>query len=431
MIAREAAVQVLLQVTVKGRSLATVLPVLLPKLPTGERALCQELSYGTLRWLPRLELILKQLLNKPLKPKDRDIHNLMLVGLYQLDQLEIPHHVAVSETVAVTKRLKKEWARGLVNAVLRRFLREQKQLTAKVEENEAAASAHPEWLLQAIKEDWPDHWQAIVDANNARPPMTLRVNRRHQSRQRYLEELEASDLTAHAAKHADDAITLERPVAVERLPGFDEGRVSVQDGAAQLAAGLLKLQPGQRVLDACAAPGGKTCHILECCPELELTALDLEATRLARVEENLSRLKLRATLIAGDAADPSGWWDGRPYDRILFDAPCSATGVIRRHPDIKLLRRADDIPQLTELQGKILNALWPLLKPGGMLLYATCSILRRENDQQLAKFLADREDSYELPLAVEWGEAQQVGRQILPGQDGMDGFYYACIKKGS
>jgi 16S rRNA (cytosine967-C5)-methyltransferase len=427
--ARDTAVQVLLQVTSKGRSLAAVLPELLPKLPVPERGLCQELSYGTLRWQPRLEYILKQLLTKPLKGKERDIHCLLLIGLYQLDQLEIPHHVAVSETVAVAKRLKKEWARGLVNAVLRRFLREREQLLEQVKQNENAACAHPGWLLQGIKKDWPDQWHSIIEANNARPPMTLRVNRRHHSRQSYLEELQAQGLAAHLVEHAADAITLERPVAVERLPGFNEGRVSVQDAAAQLAAGLLQLQPGQRVLDACAAPGGKSGHILELCPEVALTALDLEPKRLTRVAENLERLQLEATLVAGDAGSPAGWWDGKSYDRILLDAPCSATGVIRRHPDIKLLRRADDIAQLAELQGKILKALWPLLKPGGLLLYATCSIFKRENEQQLANFLADREDSYELPLNSNWGQKQQVGRQILPGQDGMDGFYYACLKK--
>lgn len=427
--ARDTAVQVLLQVTAKGRSLATVLPDQLPKLPVAERGLCQELSYGTLRWQPRLEQILKRLLNKPLKAKDRDIHTLMLVGLYQLDQLGIPHHVAVSETVAVTKRLKKVWARGLVNAVLRRFLREKEQLLNALEKNEKATYAHPDWLLEAIKGDWPEQWQAIAEANNARPPMTLRVNRQHSTREEYLHELQGEGLVAHASKYAEEAITLEKPVAVERLPGFSEGKVSIQDAAAQLAAGLLDLHPGQRVLDACAAPGGKSSHILERCPGVELTALDLEPDRLERVQENLQRLGLKATLVAGDAANPTTWWDGAQYDRILLDAPCSATGVIRRHPDIKILRRADDISQLIKLQSEILTALWPLLKPGGLLLYATCSIFKGENEQQLAKFLVDREDSYELPPAVDWGQKQQVGRQILPGQDGMDGFYYACLKK--
>ena len=427
--ARDTAVQVLQQVITRGRSLATVMPVLLSNLPVSERGLCQELSYGTLRWQPRLEQLLKRLLNKPLKAKDRDIQLLMLIGLYQLDQLEIPHHVAVSETVAVAKRLKKAWARGLVNAVLRRFLREKEQLVAALKENKKAIYAHPEWLLDAIIEDWPGQWQAIAEANNGRPPMTLRVNRQHGTREEYLDRLQDEGLTAHSVKYADEAITLEKPVAVERLPGFNAGLVSVQDAAAQLAAGLLDLHPGQKVLDACAAPGGKSSHILEHCPEVELTALDLEPERLERVRENLDRLKLKAALIAGDAANPTSWWDGEQYDRILLDAPCSATGVIRRHPDIKVLRRADDISQLITLQAEILASMWSLLKPGGLLLYATCSIFKGENEQQLAKFLVDREDSYELPLNVEWGQKRQVGRQILPGQDGMDGFYYACLRK--
>lgn len=431
MAARDTAVQVLQQVMVRGRSLATVLPILLPNLPVSERGLCQELSYGTLRWQPRLEQILDRLLNKPLKRKDSDIGILMLIGLYQLDQLEIPHHVAVSETVAVAKRLNKVWAKGLVNAVLRRFLREREQLSTTLQGNEQVIHAHPKWLLEAIRTDWPEQWQAIAAANNGRPPMTLRVNRHLASREAYLERLRNEGLAAQPAQFAEEAITLEKPAAVERLPNFNKGMVSVQDAAAQLAAGLLDLQSGQRVLDACAAPGGKSAHILERCPGVELTALDVDPERLERVQENLDRLQLKAALIAGDAANPTTWWDGKPYDRILLDAPCSATGVIRRHPDIKVLRRADDIPRLIALQGEILTAMWSLLKPGGMLLYATCSIFKGENEQQLAKFLADREDGYELPLDVEWGYRQQVGRQILPDQDGMDGFYYACLRKAN
>jgi 16S rRNA (cytosine967-C5)-methyltransferase len=429
MLARDAAAQCLQQVLGSGRSLADLLPPLLTALPERERALCQELCYGVCRWQPRLEVLARLLLSKALKAKDLDIHCLILLGLYQLEGMNIPAHAAVAETVAAVKRRNKPWAGGLVNAVLRRYQREQAELNALIEADPVAASAHPKWLLEAIRSDWPEQWPAIVQANNERPPMTLRVNRRHHSRERYLALLKTAGIAALAAAHAPDAITLEQPVGVERLPGFTEGHVSVQDSAAQLAAGLLRLAPGQRVLDACAAPGGKTGHILESADGLEVIAIDQEARRLQRVEENLQRLGLQASLVVADAANPTPWWDGQPFDRILLDAPCSATGVIRRHPDIKLLRRAEDIAQLVKLQGQILQALWLLLKPGGLLLYATCSTLRRENEQQVANFLAGQEDARELTLQVAWGQRVSVGRQILAGQDGMDGFYYACLEK--
>ncbi len=427
--ARFAAVQVITQVLHKGRSLSGALPATLPTVASGERGLCQELCYGTLRWHPRLERLLERLLDKPLKKRDRDIHILLLIGLYQLIQLNIPAHAAVSATVEVTRQLNKAWARGLVNALLRRFLREQESLSAQLDQDPVSATAHPGWLLDALRQDWPEQWGSITAANNAHPPMTLRVNRNHHGRKAYLEELAQHGIAASAASHAPDAVTLDSPLPVDALPGFAEGRVSVQDAAAQLAAGIVDPQPGERILDACAAPGGKTGHLLEYCPTIDLTALELEADRLVRIRENLERLGLHARLSCGDASDPATWWDGQPFDRILLDAPCSATGVIRRHPDIKLLRRPDDIAQLARLQQQILNALWPLLKTGGRLVYATCSVMRRENALQVANFLAEREDCVELPLDVPWGTGESVGRQILPGQDGMDGFYYACLEK--
>jgi 16S rRNA (cytosine967-C5)-methyltransferase len=355
---------------------------------------------------------------------------LLLLGLYQLGYMEIPPHAAVSETVAVTALLKnKSWARGLVNAILRRFQREKETLNAQLDKDETASSAHPAWLIKLLKEAWPQAWSDIVAANNQRPPMTLRINRRHNSREDYRMTLEAAGLASEPALHAPDALTLAQPVNVDQLPGFSKGDVSVQDAAAQLAAVLVAPEPGMRVLDACAAPGGKTGHLLEICSDIELTAIDIEAKRLAGVEQNLTRLRLNAKLLAADAATPSAWWDGKPFDRILLDAPCSASGVIRRHPDIKLLRQADDIGQLVRLQASILEALWPLLKPGGTLIYATCSVLPQENSDQLANFLAKHEDATERALEVPWGQAATVGRQILPGQDGMDGFFYACIEK--
>ena len=426
---RAAAVAVLVQVIAQGQSISNLLPQGLKHLPPERRALAQELCYGTLRWLPRLEFVLDSLLDKPLKAKDVDVQVLALIGLYQLGFMQIPPHAAVSETVAITDELKKTWAKGLINALLRRYQREQSLLQGKLEQDPVASSAHPAWLLELLQRDWPQDWQAIITANQQRPPMTLRVNRRHQSRDAYQQALLAEGLEANPSAHAPDALTLARPAMVEQLPGFAQGKVSVQDAAAQLAALLTEPQPGMRVLDACAAPGGKTGHLLESCPDIELVALDVDAGRLERVQQNLTRLGLAATLKVGDAAQPDGWWDGLPFDRILLDAPCSASGVIRRHPDIKLLRRAEDIPQLATLQADILNALWSLLKPGGMLVYATCSVLAAENHQQLARFLGAHADAMEKRIDAQWGMATTIGRQILPNQDGMDGFYYACIVK--
>lgn len=427
--ARSAAARVIQQVLGEGRSLASALPPALAGLAPAERGLTQELCYGTLRFAPRLEALAARLLDKPLRARDGDVHALLLAGLYQLLYLNVPPHAAVSLTVEATARLKKDWARGLLNGVLRRLQREQEALLAAVDTSESAALAHPAWLLARLQEDWPEHWRAIAAANNTRPPMTLRVNHRQGSREEYLKRLHEAGIVAAPAPHAPEAVTLTTPLAVEQLPGFATGAVSVQDAAAQLAAGLLQLAPGQRVLDACAAPGGKTGHILETCPEVELLALDSEAERLERVTENLARLGLGAELRAGDAGEPQSWWDGRPFDRILLDAPCSGTGVIRRHPDIKMLRRPEDIAQLARQQARLLRALWPLLAPGGILVYATCSILKAENSAQVAAFLEEETQAAELPIAADWGQAAGAGRQILPGENGMDGFYYAILGK--
>jgi 16S rRNA (cytosine967-C5)-methyltransferase len=426
---RLSAVSVLTRVSTEGQSLSSLLPHAFHNLPPERRALAQELCYGTLRWWHRLDALLGKLMDKPLRNKDADLHCLLLCGLYQLAHMEIPPHAAVSETVAITAALNKGWAKGLVNAVLRRYQREQETLEQQLASNLEASYAHPQWLISALQQAWPQQWQAILNANNERPPMTLRNARNHQSREAYLEELQAAGIEAEAHLYAPDALTLTRPQDVESLPGFTAGRASVQDAAAQLAANLLGHQPGMRVLDACAAPGGKTGHILEICRDITLFALDIDDKRLQRVSDNLNRLQLGATLISGDAAHPDTWWDGQPFDRILLDAPCSATGVIRRHPDIKLLREAEDIGNLALVQALILDAMWPLLKPGGMLVYATCSVLPQENSLQLEQFLARRDDAQERKISADWGVATTVGRQILPNRDGMDGFYYACIEK--
>ncbi|HLA75438.1 MAG TPA: 16S rRNA (cytosine(967)-C(5))-methyltransferase RsmB [Gammaproteobacteria bacterium] len=430
--ARALAVKVLTQVLGERHSLDRALAAHLPKLKEpGARALTQEMCYGVLRWHLRLEALLKPLLHAPVK--DQEILCLLLLGLYQLLYMRVATHAAVDSTVTATGALKKPWAKGLVNAILRGYLRNDGALLAELDRSEVATWAHPAWLITRLKMDWPQQWAAILSANNERPPLCLRVNARQLTRDAYLHRLAQEGIVAHAQPHTSHGIRVEKPIGVEGLPGFSEGRVSVQDGAAQLAAPLLDLQPGQRVLDACAAPGGKTCHILESQPALaELVAIDCDAQRVARIAENLQRLQLQATLVVGDAAQPATWWDGQPFDRILLDAPCSATGVIRRHPDIKLLRTEADITALAQQQAQLLSGLWPLLKSGGMLLYVTCSILNQENTQVVNNFLAAHPDARTEASAWPWQQDDQhltIGQQIVTGEQGMDGFYYARLRK--
>jgi len=429
MSARAAAARILVAVVGDGQSLSAALPIALLALPASDRGLTQELCYGVLRFYPRLAQITGDLLHKPLKRKDLDVQQLILIGLYQLIYLNIPAHAAVAETVAAARLLGKDWAAGLVNALLRGFQRETERHLAQADLDPTARSAHPHWWLTQLQSDWPTHWQEILAANNQRPPMTLRVNAQRQSRDAYQALLKAEGIIAQQVTAAPNALTLDTPVDVGRLPGFADGLVSVQDAAAQLAAPLLELAPGQRVLDACAAPGGKSCHILECEPRVQLLALDSDAQRLTRVRDTLQRLHLVAELRQGDAGQPNAWWDGKPFERILLDAPCSGSGVIRRHPDIKLLRTAQDIGTLAQQQRALLAALWPLLAPGGILLYATCSVLQAENRHNLVAFLAQRPDAREYAINANWGHEQTPGRQILPGEYGMDGFYYARLMK--
>ena len=431
---RLAVVKILLQVTQHGRNLPDAIAHYADKIEENDRSLIQAMSYGVVRLLPRLEYIADQLISKPLKTKDYDVVLLILSGLYQLIEMRIPDHAAVSETVKVTKALKKPWSKNLVNAVLRNYQRQAEALTNQIKNNEVAEFAHPQWWLNIIKKNWPDEkrWQKILQANNQNPPMTLRVNTAHIKREDYLKLLERNEITATAAKYSPDAIYLNKPVPVNSLPLFEEGKVSIQDEAAQLAAILLDPQKGERILDACAAPGGKTIHLLERENEIDLLALDIEESRLVRVQENLDRTQLKAQLLAANAFDPDSWWDKKPFDRILLDAPCSASGVIRRHPDIKLLRQQDDIPRLVQDQALILDALWPLLKSGGMLLYATCSVLAEENTLQIQHFLQQHADAELQPINSDWGQQQIAGTQILPGdndENGMDGFFYALIQK--
>ncbi|SFB54363.1 16S rRNA (cytosine967-C5)-methyltransferase [Azotobacter beijerinckii] len=418
-----------------GKASLAALPAQLEQVEPRDRALAQELAFGAARWQPRLALLAERLLQKPLKAADRDVEALLLIGLYQLLYTRIPAHAAIGETVACAAALKKPWAKGLLNAVLRRVQREGTELLAGLEGDPVSRTAHPRWLQQALKAHWPEHWEAICAANNEHPPLTLRVNRRQVARDAYLTELEEAGIPASACRFSRDGILLGEARDVRNLPGFAEGRFSVQDEAAQLAAPLLELMPGQRVLDACCAPGGKTCHLLETEPRLaELVAVDLEERRLERVRENFARLGLAARLIAADARATETWWNGRRFQRILLDAPCSATGVIRRHPDIKLTRQPEDIPALAGLQGELLDALWPTLEVGGILLYATCSVLPAENSDTIAAFLARTPGARELDVAASFagakpGLAQRHGRQLLPQPHGHDGFYYAKLIK--
>ncbi|WP_455206374.1 16S rRNA (cytosine(967)-C(5))-methyltransferase RsmB [Kaarinaea lacus] len=428
---RALAARILVDVHVNGVSLTDALANRLTALPDVQnQGLVQEMCYGVSRWWWQLDAIVALLLDKPLKAKDADIQHLIMLGLYQLQYMRVPDHAAVAETVAACGALKKMWAKNLVNAVLRNYQRRAEQIHLQLKDNPVAEFSHPQWLLDAIKNAWPQHWQTVLQANNAKPPMVLRVNLLKVQRSAYIEQLAAEGIGAQVLAYNNTGLRLENPVPVSQLPGFHDGLVSVQDGAAQLAATLLQLAPRQRVLDVCAAPGGKTAHILESQPDLqELIALDIDAGRLAKVSENLQRLGLNASVVAGDGQIPETWWDGKAFDRILLDAPCSATGVIRRHPDIKQLRKLADIQQVVEIQQHILRAVWPLLKSGGMILYATCSIFPQENEQQIRDFLASHPDATSVQLAGAWGMSLENGRQTLPGQDDMDGFYYACIKK--
>ena len=381
--------------------------------------------------MPRLENIIKKLLDKPLKGKTRIVHCLLLVGLYQLLYMRIPAHAAVDEVVNATKSLKSDSFRGLVNGVLRRFLREQEDILAVVDKN--WQTLHPEWFVNKLKKAYPN-WREIIEANNQKPPMWLRVNQQQNNTKTYRTLLEEQEIAAFECDNPH-ALRLAQPLSVSKLPNFEQGAVTVQDLNAQWSALLLEPQNGELILDACAAPGGKTTHILEMAPQSKVIALDVEAHRLKRVEENLARLNQQATVVCGDATEPEKWLSeiglsGASFDRILLDAPCSATGVIRRHPDIKWLRQETDIAQLVALQGQILKALWAKLKPNGILLYATCSVLPDENSQQIQHFLAETPDAELMTLPFEQTE-NTIGIQFLPQENGGDGFYYAKLRKWS
>ncbi|MBL4284765.1 16S rRNA (cytosine(967)-C(5))-methyltransferase RsmB [Vibrio fluvialis] len=421
---RAAAAQVLFQVVDKGQSLSMALPAAQQNIRPRDHALLQEICYGALRYLPRLESIANALMDNPLKGKQRVFHHLILVGIYQLSFMRIPAHAAVGETVEGAQDLKGPRLRGLINAVLRNYQRNQEQLDAQAVSHNAGKYGHPSWLLKLLQNAYPQQWEAIVEANNSKAPMWLRVNHQHHDRNAYQALLNNENIDSSVHSQAEDALKLAAPCDVTKLPGFEKGWVSVQDAAAQLSLHYLQPQDGELILDCCAAPGGKTAHILERTQGSEVVAIDCDDTRLKRVHDNLKRLNLSAKVVCGDARYPQEWWQGSQFDRILLDAPCSATGVIRRHPDIKWLRRAEDIAALAELQREILDAMWQQLKPGGTLVYATCSITPQENVLQVKDFLARTSDAQ-----LVGSELDNPGRQILPGEEDMDGFYYAVLTK--
>jgi 16S rRNA (cytosine967-C5)-methyltransferase len=394
-------------------------------------AAVRAITLGTLRWYWRLEALLKDLLGET--RVSAPVRCLLLVSLHQLEYSRNPPEATVASSVDAIRILGQPRASGLINALLRRFLREHAVCLQRVLAQPAAAHAHPRWLFEALREHWPAHWQAIVDSNNSHPPMALRVNLSRESRASYLSRLTDLALTAHAPNWSPTALLLEHPVSVAELPGFAEGSVSVQDAGAQLASALLDIQPGQRVLDACAAPGGKTCAILEGAHGIALTAVDIDPARVGRINDNLQRLKLQARVLTADLQQDVSWWDGKGFDRILLDAPCSATGVIRRHPDIKLLRRQQDIPAFVATQRRLLERCLSLLKPGGRLLYSTCSLMPDENERLVEAVLAAQPRAQPLPMATHVALPPQslsraLGIQLLPGDAALtDGFYYACL----
>ncbi|WP_038052957.1 16S rRNA (cytosine(967)-C(5))-methyltransferase RsmB [Thioalkalivibrio sp. ALJ1] len=431
---RQRALEAVERVVLQGQSLTQAVELATDGLEARDAAWVQALAYTILRWYPQLEGLVGSFLDRPLRRKDAVIGVLLAQGLAEVLHFGTRDHAAVRETAELAREIHRPGAVGLINAVLRRALREQDALATRIAAEPGLRYAVPEWLLEAIREAWPEEWEALLEASTQPAPMTLRVNLHRGSREVALEALAAAGAPARPHPALASALTLENPVDVGGLPGFFEGRMSVQDASAQWAGVLLDPQPGERVLDACAAPGGKTGHLLEHAGgDLDLTALDNDPARLEQVRENLDRLGLNADLVAADLEATDAWWDGQGFDAILLDVPCSATGVIRRHPDIKTLRRADDIPRLAAEQARLLAGAWRLLRPGGRLLYATCSLLSAENEAVVAPFVAATPDACAQPLnrgaGIPGARPREVGLSLPLGLEGGDGFYYALLEK--
>ena len=426
---RALAARGLAEIALRGASLRDVMERSAPQLADPrDRALLMALLSEGARWWLRFDAAIDGLLEKSLRHKDPAIHALLVLGLVQLEILELQDYAAVAATVEAVRALQRPQLAGLVNAVLRRWQRERETLIARLDAKPQTRHAHPAWLAMALQNDWPEQADAVMAADNREPPLMLRVNRQRSGREVLIEQLQAAGYAATAHPWLRDALVLPHSTDITRMPGFEDGLFAVQDGAAQAAADLAELRDGLRVLDACAAPGGKACHLLERA-DIDLTALEVDATRVERIRQNLMRLRLNAKLVIGDAGAPKSWWKGQLFDRILIDAPCSATGVLRRRPDVRLHRRESDVAAMHAQQRRILSALWPLLAPGGRLVYITCSVLRAENEAIVGELLGARPDAQPVAFALPVGRAASVGWQILPGDGDLDGMYYAVLQK--
>ncbi|MET0654448.1 MAG: 16S rRNA (cytosine(967)-C(5))-methyltransferase RsmB [Pseudoxanthomonas sp.] len=420
---RVLAAKVLDAVIRRGRSLKGELVTALAQLPDPrDRALLEAICFSALRQRARYEAALQLWLQKPLGEKDGDVRALLLVGFAQIDAMGLPAHAALSATVEAARTLGRPHQAGMINALLRRAQRE------GFPESDPAA-AWPAWLRKKMNLEWGDRAAAIFEASAHAAPLWLRVNRRKGSRDEYAARLQQAGIASSTDPDLPDALRVDLPVAVSALPGFAEGDVSVQDGSAQQVADALPIAAGARVLDACAAPGGKSAHLLERDPSMRLLALDVDQRRLNRVRETLARIGAQADFRAADASDVQSWWDGEPFDAVLLDAPCSATGIVRRQPDVLLHRRPEDLSSLLVLQARLLDGLWRTVKPGGVLLYATCSILQDENARQISSFVTRTPDVAAEILDSRYGHAAGDGRQRLTGEKGMDGFFYALLRK--
>lgn len=443
-LARQASLKALNQVF-SGQSLSAVQAHTIDKLDDArDRGLANEIVNGVLRWRWQLEFFISRLVKKPLKKKDIDVQLVLLMAIYELKECRTPDYAVINESVELVRKSGKKWAAGLVNAVLRGFTREKEKLIASINEDQVEYS-HPDWILKKIKNDWPENqtygWRQILDANNQRPAFWLRVNQRQFDAAQYQQLLNDNGIESEKSALTGHALKLSQGIDVRSLPGFADGAISVQDVGAQLAAELLDASESKNVLDLCAAPGGKTCHILERNNIDRLIAVEFDGQRMLRVSENLQRLRLLdevasdsgVELVVADAREYKKWWDGKLFDRILIDAPCSASGVIRRHPDIKSLRRESDIKQLVEMQADILLSAWEMLAPGGQLLYVTCSIFKDENQNQIDAFFAHNSgasnDAVEIKINANWGVPCDYGRQLFPGEQDADGFYFCKLKK--
>jgi 16S rRNA (cytosine967-C5)-methyltransferase len=426
---RALAAKGLAEVALRGASLRDVMERNAPRLADPrDRALLMALLSEGARWWLRFDAAIDGLLEKSLRHKDPAIHALLVLGLVQLEILELQDYAAVAATVEAVRALQRPQLAGLVNAVLRRWQRERETLITQLDANPQTRHAHPAWLAAALQRDWPALAEAVMAADNREPPLMLRVNRQRSERQALIDLLQGAGQVGMAHPWLSDALVLPHSTDVTRLPGFEEGLFAVQDGAAQVAADLADLKDGLRVLDACAAPGGKACHLLERA-DIDLTALEFDPKRAERIRQNLMRLRLNAKVVIGDAGATASWWKGQLFDRILIDAPCSATGVLRRRPDVRLHRRESDIAAMHAQQRRVLSALWPLLAPGGRLVYITCSVLRAENEAIVGELLAAQSDAQAVAFTLPEGRTAAVGWQILPGDGDLDGMYYAVLQK--